>query len=79
MHPLKKKIQNSFDKSSSCYDVNAKLQIDVLRKMFNFFFSENRSSSSFKELKFLDLGCGTGECGKLLSDRLKPAKIHLLS
>ncbi len=78
MHPLKKKIQNSFDKSSSFYDVNAKLQIDVLRKMFNFFLSENRSSISFKKLKFLDLGCGTGECGKLFSDKLKPEKIHLL-
>ena len=78
MHPLKKKIQKSFDKSSSVYDSNAKLQVDVLKKMFNFFASENGFSDNFENVNFLDLGCGTGECAKLFSDKLKPKKIHLL-
>ncbi len=76
MKSLKKNIIESFDRGSSTYDINAKIQKKICKQLISFF--KNFDNSDLKIVNALEIGCGSGFMTKELIKLKKIEKIHLL-
>ena len=76
MKSLKKNITESFDRGSSTYDINAKIQKKICKQLISFF--KNFDNSDLKIVNALEIGCGSGFMTKELIKLKKIEKIHLL-
>ena len=76
MKSLKKNITESFDRGSSTYDINAKIQKKICKQLISFF--KNFDNSDLKIVNALEIGCGSGFMTKELIKFKKIEKIHLL-
>ena len=73
---LKKNITESFDRGSYNYDLNAKIQKKICRKLISFF--KNYDNGSLQIVNALEIGCGSGLMTKELVKLKKIEKVHLL-
>ena len=76
MDTYKKKVKDSFDQGSDCYDKHSSIQKEISKNLLDLFFNELKENN--EGFSLLELGCGTGFCSKKISEKLSLTRIHLL-
>ena len=76
MDSYKKKVKDSFDKGSYDYDENSSIQKTISKNLLDLFLDEIQGNN--ERFSLLELGCGTGFCGKKISESATLTSIHLL-
>ena len=76
MDTFKKKVKNSFDQGADCYDKHSSIQKEISKNLLDLFFNELKENK--EGFSLLELGCGTGFCGKKISENVGLTRIHFL-
>ena len=76
MDTYKKKVKDSFDQGSDCYDKHSSIQKEISKNLLDLFFNEIKKNK--EGFSLLELGCGTGFCSKKISENVSLTRIHLL-
>ena len=74
----KQNIKQSFDKGAKSYENNCDIQRLICHQLVNFFLERKGKTSSFKGIKGLDLGAGSGILSIELLKFIKFEKLHLI-
>ena len=76
MDAFKKKVKDSFDQGADCYEKHSSIQKEISKNLLDLFFNEIKENK--EGFSLLELGCGTGFCGKKISENVSLTRIHLL-